>query len=116
MLATGTDIAVVGISVYGCDPLQVSAMTLSASGCGRDAAYGTVGYAVIRSGEIVENPVQMGWLSAFAVVEMVRIGKHRDIDIRYWEALGFNLGQDRGDLIDMVKTMVRRGHTLSWIL
>lgn len=115
LLASGADISSVGMSVYGCDPLQVSAMTLTAAGCGRDAAFGTVGYASPLSGFEGENESQFCWLSAFAVVEMVRTGRQREVDERFWEALGYNLGQDRGDLVSVSESLLKRGHNLNWI-
>ncbi len=116
LLATGADIGQVGLTIYGCDPLQVSAMILSASGCGRDAASGTVGYAVNSHSIVADTPAQLNWFAAFSIVELSRMGRDSEIDIGLWNALGYNLGDDRGKFIDRTKTMIRRGHTLSWIV
>lgn len=116
LLAGGSEIKNVGLNVYGCDPLQVSAMTLSAAGCGRDAAFGTVRYASPEAMLLTENQEQFQWLSAFTVVEKVRIGREREVDEKYWEALGFVLGQDRGDLVEVAESLARKGHSFSWII
>ena len=118
LLATGADIGPVGLSIYGCDPLQVSAMTLSASGCGKAAAFGTVSYAVSRSSAIAAEAgeEQLAWLAAFSIVELVRIGKSSEIDARLWETMGFSAGKERATLLEASKTLVRRGHGIPWVL
>ena len=83
-LASGRDIGEVGLEIYGCDPLQVSAMMLSAGGCGRDAAFGTVSFAAKDGLAAVENEEQQVWLAAFTVCEKVRLGRTADLDERYW--------------------------------
>jgi hypothetical protein len=114
-LAAGKTISDVGMSVYGADPLQISAMTLSAAGCGRDAAFGTVRYSSpMLPGEIADNE-QFHWLSAFTITECIRTNRPRDIKDHFWDGLGYVLGQDRGDLIAVTESMLRRGHTLPWI-
>lgn len=116
MLAAGDSIQSVGVTLYGCDPLQVSAMTLSAAGCGRDAAFGTVRFAspILQNEDL--NQEQLCWLSAFTVVEFLRVGEAKKVADRYWDALGYTLGQDRADLNEVSASLIRRGHSLTWIV
>ena len=116
MLAAGKEISHVGLQVYGVDPLQVSAMTLSAAGCGREAAFGTVRYATPTLPSEVSDTEQFHWLSAFTITECIRTGRTRDIKDHFWESLGYMIGQDRGDLIAVTESMLRKGHTIPWIV
>lgn len=116
MLAAGSEISTVGERVYGVQPLQVSAMVLSAAGCGRDAAFGTVRYATPTLGQGESDSEQFLWLSAFTITECIRTSRVHHIGDQYWEALGYMIGQDRGDLVAVTETMLRKGHTLPWIL
>ncbi|MDC0357633.1 hypothetical protein OAO01_02375 [Oligoflexia bacterium] len=115
MLATGSEIRDVGNLIYKCDPLQVSAMTLSAAGCGRDAAFGTVSYALRHSAELVASAEQLKWLSAFAITEGVRAGRASEVPQQFWEQLGFS-EKDREEIAVSSKRLVRRGHGWNWII
>jgi len=114
-LAAGKPIKDVGMAIYGADPLQISAMTLSAAGCGREAAFGTVRYSSPTILGEVSDTEQFHWLSAFTITECIRTNRQREIKDHFWESLGYVLGQDRGDLVAVTESMLRRGHTLSWI-
>jgi hypothetical protein len=116
LLASGVEIKTVGLEIYDCEPLHVSALALSACGCGRDAAFGTVGYSSSDPFGMTTNEYQRRWLAAFTVVEMVRVGKIKEIDARYWEILGFTHERDRFDLDDLARLVIRRGHGWNWIL
>jgi hypothetical protein len=116
MLAAGSEISTVGEKVYGVQPLQVSAMVLSAAGCGRDAAFGTVRYATPTLGRGEADSEQFRWLSAFTITECIRTNRVHQVGDEYWEALGYMIGQDRGDLVAVTETMLCKGHTLPWIL
>ena len=119
LLATGTDTSKVGLEVYGCDPIQVSAMLLSASGCGRDAAFGTVSYSLFdpKNPSEIEPQVaqeQFNWLAAFAIIENIRTNKPGDIPEVFWEALSFS-PEKRETLLENSKLIVRRGHGWQWL-
>ncbi len=120
MLAAGADINKVGLKLYGCDPLQVGAMSLSVSGCGRDAAFGTVQYGLETSVEYkihtVNNEEQLRWFSAFSIIELARMGREREIAEPLWIALGFKDSESRAQLTQAVRTLIRRGHSLPWIV
>lgn len=113
LLATGAEIKEVGLRLYGCEPLQVSAMLLSASGCGRDAAFGTVSFATNEIVQI-ENDEQRKWLAAFTVCEFAREGK---IDLALedtWRVLGVSDASIEAFGIT-AKKIVRRGHGWDWM-
>ncbi len=114
-LAAGEEISEVGYKVYKCDPLQVSAMLLSASGCGRDAAFGTVAFAASAPLNVVQNDEQKKWLAAFVICENLRTGRVGKIEEQYWEILGFHSKQERKDLVDTVKIIARKGHGWGWL-
>ncbi len=116
MLASGAEISAVGEAVYGVQPLQVSALVLSAAGCGRDAAFGTVRYATPALPTDPSEAEQFQWLSAFTITECIRTNRSHTVTDPYWESLGYILGQDRGDLVAVTESMLRKGHTLPWIL
>lgn len=115
-LASGSTIKNVGLEVYGCDPLQVSAMLLSAAGCGRDASFGTVSYASSDPLAVVANDEQLRWLSAFSLCEGVRMNSADKLDFRYWQALNLEPGADLKELSEEARKAVRRGHGWSWLL
>ncbi len=113
-LASGASLGEIGHKVYGCDPLQVSAMLLSASGCGKDAAFGVVRYS-IQNNE-AENSEQKRWFSAFSAVECARMHKFGKIEEEDWSTLGFETRAKRDELADLSKKIVRRGHEWNWIV
>ncbi|MCB0335326.1 MAG: hypothetical protein KDD62_03450, partial [Bdellovibrionales bacterium] len=112
LLATGEDIRSVGMKLFGCDPLQVSAMILSASGCGRDAAHGIACYSAKYPIAVTsDNKIQRQWLSAYSICEELRRSNAEAILDEYWEALGFEEESDRKDIVRSAKKAVREGHT-----
>jgi hypothetical protein len=116
MLATGAEIKQVGMNLYGCDPLQVSAMTLSASGCGRDSAFGTVAYS--SAGKVKDVSLtagQVGWQAAFTITECVRTSRIQDVPENLWDALNFCDQQQKDALIERAKICLRRGHGWNWL-
>ncbi|MBX7145595.1 MAG: hypothetical protein K1X79_14180 [Oligoflexia bacterium] len=116
LLATGAEIKQVGLQIYGCDPLQISAMTLSASGCGRDAAFGTVAYSTLgKTRESTPNATQVGWQAAFTVAECVRTNRLDDISEELWQSLNFCDETQRTELQAKAKQILRRGHGWHWL-
>lgn len=116
LLATGAEIKQVGLQIYGCDPLQISAMTLSASGCGRDAAFGTVAYSTLgKAREVSPNATQIGWQAAFTVAECIRTNRVNEISEELWQALNYCDEAQRNELQAKAKTILRRGHGWNWL-
>ena len=115
MLAAGAEISKVGLEVYECDPIQVSAMLLSATGCGRDAAFGTVSQVYSASIDEMSNEEQRKWFAAFTIIDKVRIGQPDDIDPKLWSVLHFKDEAARQKVIDSAKKFVRRGHAWQWL-
>ena len=60
-LASGKDISKMGFDVYGCDPLQVAALTLIAAGCHQEIAFGVASFSLPSSVEEM-NKEQLLWL------------------------------------------------------
>lgn len=117
LLAIGKSLKQVGLEVYRMDPLQVSAMTLSAAGCGKDAAVGTVAYASQEDDPDVANlnEEQKKWLSAFTVTEAIRTNQKDSVTDDHWERLGFESPEEKDELRGLVKMLVRKGHGWNWI-
>ena len=104
-----------GLDVYGCDPLQISAMMLSASGCGRDAGFGTVNYASREKMETLENEEQRAWRAAYTICEKVRVGRPEEVEQSYWALLRYEEVEPRAHLSDMAKLLVRTGTNWNWL-
>lgn len=116
-LTLGSTLRDVGIRTYGVDPLQVSALTLSASGCGRDSAFGTLGYAALEDKEQRAGTTreQMRWLAAFTITEAARTKAISSVPQEMWEVLGYYEQQDIDDLTALVNTLIRHGHGWNWL-
>ena len=115
LLATGQEISQVGLELFNCDPLQVSAMLLSVAGCSRDAAFGTVSYALTNRSGLVDNEEQRRWLAVFAVVEAIRLGKSKKADDILWKTVGLANNKDREVILDEMRSLSRRGHSWQWM-
>lgn len=117
-LASGNSLKNVGLEVYKMDPLQVSAMTLSAAGCGKDAALGTVAYASVDddSDFTALSEEQKKWLSAFTVTEAVRTNNIDSVSADHWERLGFENDEEKSELKTLVKMLIRKGHGWGWMM
>ncbi len=116
LLATGVEIRDVGLRLYSCEPLQVSAMTLSAAGVGRDAAIGTASYASGLTGGGRHVAEQKRWLATFTVIEHLRMGTVSRVEEEHWMMLGFQDDSSRDEIMAVAKRAIRRGHGWGWIL
>jgi len=113
-LAAGMAMRDVGMTIYGCDPLQVSAMTLAAAGVSSDAAIGTASYST-EGKNIPPSSTQFLWLSAFAIAERLRMGDVDRVENRYWDAFDLNQAR-RGELKQKVQQLQRKGHHWGWVI
>ncbi len=112
-LAQGLDINQAGLFIYGCEPLQVAALALTASGCSREAAFGTASYTTKGDG-IVPGSEEFSWLAAFSICEGLRMNDLTRVEPAHWAALSYG-PNDRDELIKEIKLMQRKGHSLEWI-
>lgn len=117
-LASGKSLKEVGESVYGVDPLRVSALLLSACGCGSDSAFGTVGWGVVDERDAIfeGSPSQLQWLSAFTITEAIRTNRADSVPEKLWGILGFRTDDDKNELKELVKILIRQGHGWDWIV
>ena len=115
-LAAGTDLSGVGLKLYGAEPLQVSAMVLSAAGCGRDAAFGTASYGAVNGESVVSSPEQRQWLHAFSVVEYLRVGRLADVPQPWWDSVGTTRQLVESEVSEAIKKSTRRGHGWNWVM
>lgn len=116
LLATGERISDVGERLYGTPPLFVSAMLLSAGGCGSDSAIGIAAFGGESSEPSFENGDQSAWYNAFVVAERIRQGQVGDISEEMWAALGFENSTERTELLEEAKRITRRGHGWGWLV
>lgn len=118
MLATGSPIKKVGLAVYACDPLQISALTLTAAGCGHDAAFGTVSYSIdpqYRDNAFRENEEQQRWLATFSLIESLRTGNISELPKEVLSRFSLEEPAVQEELLAEAKKIVRRGHGWSWL-
>lgn len=116
LMARGVDIRNVGLKVYDCEPLQVSALALTASGCNREAAFGTASYsnATTRK-ELEKGSEATRWLAAFIVTENIRMGTSELIPDEQWNALGLEDEGSREEVLKHGRLLQRRGHGWDWM-
>jgi hypothetical protein len=112
-LATGKDISKMGIEVYGCDPLQVAALTLVAAGCSKNIAFGISAFSLPPS--LSEpNPELDLWLNMFSAVEYLRMNKLEMITEECWTSLGLDSAASEA-VINCGQNLFRTGHDFGWI-
>ncbi len=116
MLASGSEIGEVGLRIYGCEPLQVSAMVLSASGCGRDAALGIAAFSTRAAGSAQQSSEEKKWLAALSLCEALRQFKGEEVPDWQWGILGFTDEKRRAKMINEARKAVRRGHQWNWLV
>lgn len=116
LMARGVDIRNVGLKVYDCEPLQVSALTLTAAGCNREAAFGTASYSnATTRAELEKDSEAMKWLAAFIITEHIRMGSSDQIEDEQWEALELHDRAAREEVLKHGRLLQRRGHGWDWI-
>jgi hypothetical protein len=112
-LATGVDMGEICKKVYGCDPLQVAAMTVVNSGCSREIAVGIASFSQ-REAAVLSGSEQDRWLAAFSVVEHLRMNRKDAIDSDSWLVLGYSEPQKQ-ELMRKIQNVQRKGHGWSWM-
>ncbi|MCB0360840.1 MAG: hypothetical protein KDD44_14425, partial [Bdellovibrionales bacterium] len=117
LMAQGVEIRDVGLRVYGCEPLQVSALTLAIAGCNREAAFGIASFGIsTRSRDLVPGSEAARWLAAFSLTEHLRMGNRDRIEPFMWNELGLDQSKSlREDLMKRVRLVQRRGHGWQWM-
>jgi hypothetical protein len=116
LLAGGKPIEEVAIELYGCDPLHVAAMILSAAGCGRESVLGIASYNMSETSRSKLSTAQKYWLAALTITEKVRSGDLAAIPDADWELMGYDVVEERSELSEIVTTLKRRGHGWDWML
>ncbi len=113
-LASGKDMSKVCAEVYGCDPLQVAAVSLISGGCNHDIALGIATYNSTRRAIKIGSD-QSRWLAAFDVVENLRMGRAAAVNASSWEELGFD-ETSKEYLNKLVSQLQRVGHGWRWMI
>ncbi|MCC6221558.1 MAG: hypothetical protein IT291_10000 [Deltaproteobacteria bacterium] len=112
-MARGVPMRNVCFKIYGCDPLEVAAISLVASGCGRDSALGIAG-ASMKNNTVVSDPNQFLWLAVTSLVEHLRMGTPSEVDEKCWNAFGYS-DKRRKDIIETIRRLQRKKHGWNWI-
>ncbi|MGI6525421.1 MAG: hypothetical protein ACOX2O_09085 [Bdellovibrionota bacterium] len=119
-LTYGGEISSVGLKIYGCEPLQVSAMLLSACGCGKDAAFGMAEFCVSGNKFLNEdsnkNIEERRWQAAFTICEAIRKQRVDEASSAVWETLGFFEKRECEAMIESAKNIIRSGHNWNWLI
>lgn len=115
-MAHGEDTGTVGNAVYGCHPLYIGAMVLSAIGCGGNACFGMIASLSSSPLEIVGNFEQRQWLAALTVCEAMRSGDLSQVDIDHWTVLGLDALSKQQEILEASKPFIRRDHGMHWIV
>ena len=113
-LASGKDMSKVCNAVYGCDPLQVAAVSLISAGCNHDIALGIATYNSTRR-STVPSTVQARWLAAFDIVENLRMGRASAIAESTWRELEYD-ETTKEYLHKLVSQLQRSGHGWRWMV
>ena len=118
LLAEGRSIRAVGEKIYGIDPLQISALTLSVCGCGKDASFGTMAYARFdeNKSDTDISFEQQQWLAAYTITDAYRTSQQEKVPELLWHVLGFREESDKTDLEELVKILIRKGHGWDWMI
>lgn len=112
-LAAGVEIGEVCRDVYGCDPLQVTALSLIAGGCSRDIAMGIAAYNSSDK-KVLPGTEQYLWLKLFTVIEEIRMGFQGNVTEEDWAVLEIPAGV-QVEIAQRTRKIQRRGHGLRWI-
>jgi len=116
LLAAGRNIEEVALDLYGCEPLHMAAMTLSASGCGRESVLGIASFTMSPKVKAGLSRGQRRWLAALTVTEKMRAGEGDAVDEAAWDLMGYDDHEERGELAEIVNTLKRRGHGWNWMV
>lgn len=112
-LAKGSDISSTGRSVYGCDPLQVGALSLISGGCSQQMATGISTFGNKES--VVIGTQQYDWMMYFDFIEQMRVGKLDNVSEADCSYLAISLN-DIEDMQQCAKQAFRMGHDFEWLL
>jgi hypothetical protein len=120
-LAELHDISTVCDEVYGCDPLEVSALTLISAGCSREIAYGVAKFTTKykETGDSEDSSdmavrLQQFWSNVFRLIEYLRMGKTDLINQTLLDDLEISVSIE--DLLNQTQIIFRRGHGWRWII
>jgi len=114
-IANGEDSETAALEVYNCRPVQVSAMALSAAGCGRDSAFGIIGdqnNQNISQAGVSEEKAR--WRAAYYIVEQLRAGTAEEVSADLWDLLKLE-ESDKQRIMEEVHILSRRGHGWNWL-
>jgi len=112
-MASGQDMSEICNTVYGCDPLEVAALSLISGGCCREIAFGISSYS-LKGKEHIPGSEQEKWLALFSVIEGARMGQHTQLPPSLWGILGYDETQ-KENLNNFLVKAQRRGHGWLWI-
>lgn len=113
-LSMGGNIRDVAFDVYVTDPMFVSAMILSAAGCGRDAISGIAAFSQPLSKDFEMNIHQKRWLATLKVTDEARMGDLGNVPQEMWTAIEYDAAEIK-ELADIVQGLKKKGHPWKWL-
>lgn len=117
LLAAGATVKSVGEEVFRCEPLQASALLLSAAGCPRASVFGVASAAVVipaAARGVAGSDEGWLWRNQFVLIEALRTGKVEALDEETRAILGSGANRIE-ELRSGAKQAVRRGHGWLWL-
>lgn len=114
-LSQGRDVGEICQELYGCHPLHVGGMLLSAIGCGGNACFGVVAFLSSTPLDIVSNYEQRHWLASLTIIEAVRNGTLEAVHDDHWQVLNIDNRERREQILKASRPYVRVDHGLHWL-
>jgi hypothetical protein len=114
-VSIGNDLGQVSRQLYGCHPLHVGGMLLSAIGCGGNACFGLVAFLSANPLEIISNFEQRQWLASLTIIEAIRNDSISEVALDHWEVLNLDSSDRRDQLVKASRSYVRVDHGLHWL-
>jgi hypothetical protein len=122
LLAKGDTILDVGLEVYECAPLHVSAFLLSASGVGMDAALGIIQFEDSKikdkSNEFLVNAKAVylnRWKSILEIIEYARFGKITEVPEATWMKFASITEAEILYIEDLCEELKHKSDTWNWM-
>ncbi len=101
-------------TLFGCEPLQISLLSLTAGGCSREAALG-IAMSLNASTRPEPGSVCEQWLASYTIIEEIRIGNREKISKSHWSALGIESEDAKEKFFEDVDDLIKRNINWQWL-
>lgn len=114
LLAEGKDAEEVGLAVYGCGPLQFSALLASLIGASADAARGLISLAN-NSESLPEGRQAREWYCAYRLIQHLGQESINDQPEMLWDELGILDPSGRSIILDSIDKQLQKPCSWEWL-